>query len=99
MARKIVFGITLIAVVAGVAVWSYERGLSASHAMEATRLMVFVQRQNECIETSDISCTAEVNRELAVVIAGQLRRSDISVLGKADRETVEQFIRKTESMR
>jgi len=61
MVKRIVFGIALIAVLAGVVVWSYERGLATSNAMEATRLMVIMQRQNDCIENSDMSCTAEVN--------------------------------------
>ena len=99
MIKRIVFGIAFIAVLASVVVWSYERGLATNNAMEATRLMVIVQRQNDCIENSDMSCTAEVNRALAAVITGQLQRSDLSVLSKADRETVEQFIKETESMR
>ncbi|MBL3528243.1 MAG: hypothetical protein JMN27_03275 [gamma proteobacterium endosymbiont of Lamellibrachia anaximandri] len=45
MTKKILVGALLIAVLVGAMVWSYERGMAANSALEATKLMVAVQIQ------------------------------------------------------
>ena len=96
MVKKLSISLILIAVLIGATVWSYERGLSASSALEATKLMVIVQLQRDCIEKADAKCTAEANQILAASIAGQLRQSDLSILSGKDRKAVEEFIGLTE---
>jgi hypothetical protein len=99
MTKKILIGVILIVVLVGATIWSYERRLAVSVAVEATKLMVAVQFQRECIEKADTSCTSEANRVLAAMVAGQLRRSNLTALSESDRATVESFIRETESAR
>ncbi|RDH88893.1 MAG: hypothetical protein DIZ77_08100 [endosymbiont of Seepiophila jonesi] len=97
MTKKILVGALLIAVLVGAMVWSYERGMAANSALEATKLMVAVQSQKDCIKIADPDCTSESNRLLAAMVAGQLRRSNLTALSKSDRGVVEAFIREVES--
>jgi len=97
MIKKISIGALLVAALIGTTFWSYERGLAANDAFEATKLMVAVQHQKDCIEKHDAICMSEANRILAVMVAGQLRRSNLASLSKSDRMAAESFIREIES--
>lgn len=90
--KKIII-ITVVILIFVVSVeFSYRFGLSRNEYFEATKYMVTVKMQNECINKSDFNCAKKVNSVMALAVAGQLKRLDKSGVGEGDKEAIKEFL-------